>query len=271
MGGELIKRSRGIDRDGKKGVGVNVYRICFSGYSMVQRPAREIRRSLKLSACVSRTGRTSYSPLRPPVKNIFTMKTCSPAIATMRPPSMRFKLKILFSVLLTVLKLRFSLVRKYFCCLVNVETCPDIFKSVSSTPPSCSVLAPAFWGRFARGSFSTCSPCQMYAQMPTIPRVARCTHRNLKVHNLVRKGRHRVVEAEPVLSCLLCCEHIVSLPLFLAAEHNLLLVGLLSWSVYMVVDYTRMSACSMPPLALSLHVLTVEVPTALDGEVEGDL
>ena len=95
------------------------------------------------------------SPFRPPVKNIFTMKTCSAAIATIKPLSITLKLKIRFSVLFTVLKFLFSRVRKYFCCLVSVEIWFESFRTVSSTPLSCSVLAPAFCGRLARTSFST--------------------------------------------------------------------------------------------------------------------
>jgi hypothetical protein len=89
------------------------------------------------------------------VKNIFTINTCSPAMATINPLSIKLKLKILRSVLLTVLKFLFSLVRKYFCCLVMVETWPESLRMASSTVESCSVGAPAFWGSWERGSFST--------------------------------------------------------------------------------------------------------------------
>ena len=53
-------------------------------------------------------------PFRAPWKKKRTINTCSPAIVTIRAPSIRLKLKILRSVLLTVLKFLFSLVRKYF-------------------------------------------------------------------------------------------------------------------------------------------------------------
>lgn len=90
------------------------------------------------------------------MKNILTTKTCNPAIATISPPSINEKLKILFSVLFTVLKLRFSRVRKYFCCLVRVEIWPESLRTVSSTPVSWSGDAPALVGREARwDSFST--------------------------------------------------------------------------------------------------------------------
>ena len=96
------------------------------------------------------------SPFRPPVKNIFTMNTCNAAIATINPPSIKLKLNILLSVLFTVLKFLFSRVRKYFCCRVSVEIWLDNLSTVSSTPLSCSVDTPAFWGRLALNSFSTC-------------------------------------------------------------------------------------------------------------------
>ena len=99
-------------------------------------------------------------PFLPPVKNILTTKTCKPAIPTINPLSSRLKLNIRFSVLLTVLKFLFSLVLKYFCCLVSVEIWPDRRSTVSSTPDSCSGDAPVFCGRLARGSSSTCGFCQ---------------------------------------------------------------------------------------------------------------
>lgn len=97
-------------------------------------------------------------PFRPPVKNMRTMKTCKHAMPTMSPLSIRLKLKILRSVLLTVLKFLFSRVRKYFCWRDSVDTWPEIRTMVSSTPLSCSGLAPDFCGRSARGSFSTWTP-----------------------------------------------------------------------------------------------------------------
>ena len=83
------------------------------------------------------------------------MKTCRPAMATMTAPSMRLKLKILRSVLRTVLEFRFSRVRKYFCWRVSDETRPEINNSASSTSDNCSLLAPAFWGSAVRVSSST--------------------------------------------------------------------------------------------------------------------
>lgn len=59
-------------------------------------------------------------PFLPPWKNILTTKTCRPAMETIMALSSREKLKMRLSVLRTVLKLRFSRVRKYFCWRVTV-------------------------------------------------------------------------------------------------------------------------------------------------------
>ena len=112
--------------------------------------------SVSVKFAILPTQRTMNSPFRPPVKNIFTMNTCNAAMATINPPSIKLKLKILLSVLFTVLKFLFSRVRKYFCCRVRVEIWLDNFSTVSSTPLSCSVETPAFCGRLALYSFSTC-------------------------------------------------------------------------------------------------------------------
>ncbi len=76
-------------------------------------------------------------------------------MATIIKPSITQRLKILLSVLLTVLKLRFSLVRKYFWFLVMVESCPESLKIDSSNALVCSGEVPCFDGRLARSSFST--------------------------------------------------------------------------------------------------------------------
>lgn len=54
-----------------------------------------------------------------------TINTCNKAMVTMRPLSSKLKLKMRFSVLLTVLKLRFSRVRKYFWLRVIVLSWPE--------------------------------------------------------------------------------------------------------------------------------------------------
>lgn len=55
-----------------------------------------------------------------------TIKTCNAPIHMIRPHWIKLKLTILFSVLRTVLKLRFSRVRKYFCKREMVESWPEI-------------------------------------------------------------------------------------------------------------------------------------------------
>jgi hypothetical protein len=62
---------------------------------------------------------------------------------------------ILDSVLRTVLKLRFSRVRKYFWLRVMVDIWPEILKSDSSRVDVCSGDAPSFEGSAPRASFST--------------------------------------------------------------------------------------------------------------------
>ncbi len=69
--------------------------------------------------------------------------------------SMTLKLKILLSVLRTVLKLRFSLVRKYFWLRLMVESWPDSLKIDSSSAEVCSGDVPCLEGSWARCSFST--------------------------------------------------------------------------------------------------------------------
>lgn len=94
--------------------------------------------------------------MRPPVKNILTINTCNPAIPTIIKLSMRLKFQILLSVLLTVEKLRFSLVLKYFCCLDTLLSSPEIFMMLSSSTVVCSGVEPCLEGICAaRGSFST--------------------------------------------------------------------------------------------------------------------
>lgn len=64
-------------------------------------------------------------PLRAPWKKKRTTKTCSAAIDSIMSPSITLKLKIRRSVLRTVLKLRFSRVRKYFWFREMVDTLAD--------------------------------------------------------------------------------------------------------------------------------------------------
>jgi hypothetical protein len=73
-----------------------------------------------------------------------------------RPDSIRLKLNILFSVLLTVLKLRFSRVRKYFWLRAMVESWAESLMIDSSMTEVCSGDEPCLEGILARAaSFST--------------------------------------------------------------------------------------------------------------------
>ena len=77
-------------------------------------------------------------PFLAPWKKNFTINTCNPAIVTIIIPSMMLKLNIRLSVLLTVEKFRFSLVRKYFWLRVMVLSWPDSFVIDSSRTEVCS-------------------------------------------------------------------------------------------------------------------------------------
>lgn len=73
----------------------------------------------------------------------------------MRPIWIKLKLTIRASVLLTVAKLRFSRVRKYFWFREMVESCPETLKIDSSRIEVCSGVVPCLEGSWARCSFST--------------------------------------------------------------------------------------------------------------------
>lgn len=73
-----------------------------------------------------------------------------------RPHWTMLKLMILFSVLRTVLKLRFSRVRKYFWFRDIVDSWPEILITDSSREVVCSGEVPFLEGRSTRASFSTC-------------------------------------------------------------------------------------------------------------------
>lgn len=77
-------------------------------------------------------------------------------MTTINPPSIRLKLKMRLSVLLTVLKLRFSRVRKYFWLREIVDSWAEILRIDSSRTLVCSGEDPCLEGMAARGaSFST--------------------------------------------------------------------------------------------------------------------
>jgi hypothetical protein len=78
-----------------------------------------------------------------------------------KPPSIKLKLKMRDSVLLTVLKLRFSRVRKYFWLREMVDSCAESLRMDSSRTVVCSGEEPCLEGMEARGaSFSTCAGVQ---------------------------------------------------------------------------------------------------------------
>jgi len=142
----------------------------------------------------------SHLPFLAPWKKNLTTKTCRTAIPTIMITSIKLKLKILCSVLLTVLKLRFSLVRKYFCIRLIVLNCPLTLKIESSREECCSGLEPAFWGK--RADFDSCST---YWDKSVRIREAMISlqvmsYSNLKIHHLVSICRHFIAETEAVLS-----------------------------------------------------------------------
>jgi len=76
-------------------------------------------------------------------------------MAIINADSIKEKLKIRLSVLLTVLKFLFSLVLKYFCCLLIVLRSPESLRIDSSRTDVCSGVEPCLEGSWARTSFST--------------------------------------------------------------------------------------------------------------------
>jgi hypothetical protein len=150
------------------------------------------------------------------------MNTCRPAIHTIIRLSITLKLKILLSVLLTVLKFRFSLVRKYFCILVMVESWPDSLKIDSSSAEVCSGDVPCLDGIEALSSFSTyCFPIHQPVSTAIQEGRERRTYRNLKIHKLVRERAHLVVKAKPILPRLRSREDKIPLSLFLPIHNDI--------------------------------------------------
>lgn len=145
------------------------------------------------------------------------MNTCSPAIVTIMILSIILKLKIRLSVLRTVLKFLFSRVLKYFWFRLIVESAPDSFMMDSSRMDVCSGEVPCLEGSWARGSFSTCGAEWRVSRLCTRLRTGReRPYSDLKIHHLLRKRRHLVVEAEAVFTNVVGREDEVALPLFLA-------------------------------------------------------
>jgi hypothetical protein len=140
------------------------------------------------------------------------MKTCKAPMQTMRPHWIMLKLKMRFSVLRTVLKFRFSRVRKYFWFRVIVDSWPEILKTDSSRTEVCSGDVPCLEGNLARSSFSTYGTISELA----LSRDGVSTNRNLEVDKFVGKGTHLIVEAELVVPNLVGSEDEVALPLLFA-------------------------------------------------------
>lgn len=88
-------------------------------------------------------------------KKNLTTKTWRAPMQMTRAIWIKLKLTILPSVLRTVLKFRFSRVRKYFWFRVMVESWPESLKSDSSRAVVCSGELPCFDGRVTLDSPST--------------------------------------------------------------------------------------------------------------------
>lgn len=152
-------------------------------------------------------------PLRAPWKKNRTTNTCSPAMETIINPSITLKFQIRRSVLRTVLKLRFSRVRKYFWLREMVDSWAESLKMDSSMAEACSGLAPWREGSSARDSFSSYKRGTVSGVVFAFPRYRGKVeaHRDLKVNHLLRERGHFIVEAEPVFANALGRENKVSL------------------------------------------------------------
>lgn len=166
------------------------------------------------------------------------MNTCSPAMHIIIKLSMTLKLKILRSVLRTVLKLRFSRVRKYFWFRVTVESWPESLKMDSSRAEVCSGDVPCLAGIEARTSFSTCAEkgiklVQLFPRLSSHPVPCnghpdatggkrRQTYSDLEIHKLLRERAHLVIKAEFVLPRLQRREDEVTLALLFPVQDDLL-------------------------------------------------
>ena len=155
------------------------------------------------------------------------MNTCRPAIQTISPLSTTLKLKILDSVLFTVLKFLFSLVLKYFWLRFIVERSRDTLSIDSSSAEVCSGGVVCFEGRSAEGpSPSTCKS-RVYqhegkAQGRRIVLSSRQgSYCNLKVHHFLSIRAHFIVKAELIFSRLLCGEDCVNLSLFAVVHYDI--------------------------------------------------
>lgn len=159
------------------------------------------------------TGRGGVSlPFRAPWKKNLTINTCRHDIVTIMRDSIMEKLNIRDSVERTVLRLRFSRVRKYFWLREMVESWPESLKRDSSKEERCSGEVPCFEGSSARASFSTYS--LSWAAKPTNDLECGVPYSNLKVDHLFGESRHIIRETKTVVADIVHRKNKVSLPFF---------------------------------------------------------
>lgn len=172
-------------------------------------------------------------------------------MTTIKPPSIRLKLKMRFSVLLTVLKLRFSRVRKYFWLREMVDNWAESLRIDSSRMLVCSGEDPCFDGMAARGaSFSTWGVLVPLCWNSRVTRKRRGAYGDFKVDQLLCESAHLVVEAEAVLADFIGCEDEVTLSFLGSVEDDFLLPAIGSWA--------------------DNRIINVERTTSLNGEIECD-
>lgn len=170
-------------------------------------------------------------PFRAPWKKNLTINTCRQDIVTIIRDSITEKLNIRDSVERTVLKLRFSRVRKYFWLREIVESWPESLKRDSSREERCSGEVPCFEGSSARASFSTCNlslATELFDDRGWI------SYSDLKVYHLLSKSRHIIRETKTVIADFIHRKNKVSLP-FLRSLKDDFIVG----AGHLVVDIKR--------------------------------
>ena len=152
---------------------------------------------------------------------------------TINPLSTTLKLKILVSVLFTVLKFLFSLVRKYFWFRLIVDKSRDSFIIDSSSADVCSGGVPFLEGKRAEGPSP--STCEMGTSVSHHLKFL-CNHGKeftysyFEVDHLVGVRAHFIVKAEFVFTNVLRSEDRVNLSLF-AIFHDDVVVRAPDWVV----------------------------------------
>jgi hypothetical protein len=164
--------------------------------------------------------------------------------------SITLKLNILLSVLLTVLKFRFSLVRKYFWFLVIVDSSPEILKIDSSNADVCSGDVPCLEGIEARCSFSTYCPGESAIVVQEARgKMVRSFYSDFEVDKLLRECAHLVIEAKSVFSSFTRGEDEVSLSLLFPIHDDLV-----RWSHNLVIDIEGASCLNLLEIIYQCHV-----------------